>query len=116
MATLTAQPTDENGVNPLVQSAATGGGDVFANTGSQLLLAENSDAASKTVTIAGQASNVDVPGYGKLDQADVVTAVAAGKVAVIGPFPQRGFNNSSGQVAITYSAVTSLTVAVISVP
>lgn len=116
MATLTLQATDEDGINPLTETAAAAGGDQFINDGRQIIVVQNGDASAKTVTVAGQATDVRVPHYGKLDQTDTVAVVAAGATAILGPFPKQGFNDASGYVQITYSAVTSVTVGVVTVP
>jgi hypothetical protein len=39
-----------------------------------------------------------------------VITVAAGTTALFGPFPPSQYNNSAGQVAIGYSATTTITV------
>lgn len=46
---------------------------------------------------------------------DAVVAVPAGGERVIGPFPKARFNDASDKVLISYSGVTSVTVAVLEV-
>jgi len=113
MATLTVQTYDESGTD-LTLSSATGGGDQFANSGRESLIIVNNDASSKTVTIAAQTTSFEDTDFGNaVKQDQSVTVSASGGVAKIGPFSKRAFNDGSGNVQITYSAVTSLEVAVV---
>lgn len=114
MATLTVRtPTEEGGVT---FSAADAGGDVFPNNGKMLFVVHNGGGGSITVTATAQSTATSTPDYGPLTKANAVTTIAAGATDVIGPFPQTAFNNASSQVAISYSAVTSVTVAAIQAP
>jgi len=89
--------------------AATSGGD-DCQTGSGVFLAvKNADASSKTVTLATP-QTVD----GDLAVADRAVTVAAGKIELI-PVTDRYRDPSTGRAAISYSAVTSVTVAVVRV-
>jgi len=110
MALISAQTPVRGGV-ALTFSAANAGGDTVRTGDRVYLLVRNSDASAKTVTI-------DVPGNTSYGQAnpDVSLSVAAGATAIFGPidsvFVQPGTNPPTAN--ITYSAVTSVTVAVIS--
>lgn len=91
--------------------AAAGGGDTFQNTGKEYFLIRNADAAPHDVTF-------DSPGTCDFAAAanaahDNVVTVPAGEQRIIGPFPVTRFNDGNGNVSVTYSAVTSVTVAVI---
>lgn len=113
MATLSLQtPSETGGITPV---AADAGGDVFANTGKMYLLVHNGDASGITVTATAQNTSTSTADYGPLTKANAVTSVGAGATELIGPFPQTAFNNGSDQVAIGYSAVTSVTVAAIQI-
>ncbi|MGW2044640.1 hypothetical protein ACWCPF_05585 [Streptomyces sp. NPDC001858] len=83
-------------------TAAAGGGDTAPVGPGRFLYVNNGDASSKTVTIAtpGTVSGLAI--------ADVAVVVAAGKHAII-PLTNV-FRGSTGRAAITYSAVTSVTV------
>lgn len=85
--------------------AASAGGDKVAPNDRGFLDVNNGSGASITVT-------VDVPGNTKYGQAapDVAVAIAAGARRRIGPFPADLAQAADGLVAITYSAVTSVTV------
>jgi hypothetical protein len=91
-------------------AAATGGGDTIAPSDRGALVVKNGDASSKTVTIV-------TPGNDKYGQArpDIAVVVAAGATELIGPLPQDLADPTTGLVGISYSAVTSVTVAAVSI-
>lgn len=89
-------------------SAAAVGGDSFANNGMTLLHVKNGGAGSVTVTVNSQKTC----NYG-FDH-DISVAVAAGEERVIGTFDRERFNDNDGNVQVTYSGVTSVTVSAIS--
>ena len=104
MANLTIQEGKVTGT-ALTMAAASGGGDTVPVGGA--LLVRNGDASSKTVTVA-------VPGekYGQA-RPDIEVVMAAGATALIGPFPPDLADDEDRLVHVTYSAVTSVTVAAI---
>lgn len=110
MATLTPQTPAVTG-STLTLAAAAGGGDSFPLVGVTLLLVRNADASSKTVTLVRPGTT-----YGQADP-DVAFTVVAGATAVWGPIPADWVDQSLSPpvVGILYSAVTSVTVAVIRV-
>ncbi len=114
MATLSKQTFDEAGQD-LTLSAAASGGDQFDNTGGDKpkLIIKNGDTAGKTVTITAQNTSFEFGRSGKVVKQDQSLTVAAGSVGIMGPFATDAFNDSNGNVQITYSAVTSLEVAVV---
>lgn len=102
MAALTIQDVPASGLVDVVFSAATAGGDTVAYGTKQLagyeqysvlLIVRNADTGSHTATVGGNA-----------------LAVANGKTGII-PVPNEGLNDPS--VAVTYDAVTSVTVAAV---
>lgn len=108
MATLTPQQATVLGA-AFAPVAASGGGDKVAPSSRGALLVENGGVGSITVTIV-------VPGstdYGQAEP-DYTVTVAAGASKLIGPFPA-DLADSDGLVSITYSGVTSVTVAAIQV-
>lgn len=106
MATLTSVKPTFAGVL-LGAAAAAGGGDKFLNDGNVLLYVKNGGGGSINVTVAA-------PGTpGGLTITAPVVAVAAGAEKILGPFDPKYFNDSSGYVNLTYSSVTTVTVAVI---
>lgn len=112
MATLNTQTFDESGTD-LTMSGASAGGDQFANNGNRYLIISNGDASSKDVTVTAQNTSYEFGVSGKVTKEDQVLSVTAGSVGIMGPFPKSAFNDSSGNVQITYSDVTSVEVAVI---
>jgi hypothetical protein len=109
MATLAQQsiPLDNTGLLVSYVSAAELG-DKFLNTGAgkRYLHVKNDDASPKVVTIDSKA-----PCNQGFDH-NVTLTVPAGEIRVAGPIGSR-FNDGSGFVAITYSDVTSLLVAIV---
>ena len=105
MATLTAIVPTYAGVS-LGAAAAAVGGDKFVNTGNELLYIKNGGGSTITLTLDAQT----VAG---LTITDPTVSVAAGAEKIVGPFDPRYFTDSSGFLNLSYSAVTSVTVAVI---
>lgn len=107
MAVLNVQNFSSVGVAPAF-AAATSGGDNFPGNGTCYLFVKNASASSMTATV----NSIAPCSYG-FDH-DLVTTVGAGATVQIGPFPASRYNDANGNVNITYSAVTSVTVAVVS--
>lgn len=108
MAILTVQEVDRagDGLTP-VQGAAAVGGDSWVNTGREWVEVENGGGAPMTITFVTPQT---ISGLGIADL--VVTIPAAGKRKV-GPFPVGAFvDPANGRTAITYTAVTTVTVGV----
>jgi hypothetical protein len=103
---VTAVPVD-GGLPDLAgaAAAATSGGDTAPCGPGRFLYVNNGDASSHTATVAtpGTVSGLDV--------ADAALIVAAGEEGIM-PLP-RLFAGTNGRAAITYDAVTSVTVAVL---
>jgi hypothetical protein len=109
MATLAVQTINTAGVAPTRNSAA-GGGDSFTNDGKTFIDVVNGSGGEITVTItAQQACSVGI-------LHTLAIAIAAGIEKMIGPFNRQIYNDANGKVQLTYSGVTSLTVAVMSNP
>ena len=109
MATLSVQTIVLGGTAPSY-AAAGAGGDEFVNSGREFLHIKNGGVGSIDVTINSQRPCDQ--GYDH----DVVVAVGAGAEKMIGPFPKSRFDDANGKVQITYSGVSSVTVAVLQVP
>jgi hypothetical protein len=107
MAALTTQTPTRNSENTITYASAAGGGDTFVSTGKEILIVRNGDASPINVTLT-----TTVPSnHGAT--ANKVFAVAAG-AEVWFPFPDPGrYRNASGNIAVGYSAVTDVTVAVV---
>lgn len=113
MATLTP-------VNPAISgallalTAAAGGGDQFANLrGNAYFVINNGGGGSINVTFAAQQTAIPAQGINPpIILANNVVAVAAGAQKIIGPIPA-AFNDGNGNVQVTYSGVTTVTVGVL---
>lgn len=91
------------GVNVTDQDTTVGASDVYfvPNNGNVRLI----------VTNAAGANNVTVTTPGTVDGnaiADPVIALTASKTYVLGPWPANVYNNSAGQVRITFSAAADV--------
>ena len=104
MATLSVQTISRDGLEATYDAAA-GGGDEFTNSGDEFIHIKNGDVSAMTLTIVTQAT-VDGQAVG-----DRTVAVPAGEERIVGPFPTGTYNDGTGKVQLTYSAVTSLTIA-----
>jgi hypothetical protein len=118
MPTLTRQVLGEDGLTASYVAAAGGGDQVVNTDGGTFLHIKNGSGGSITVTVAEQISGTTVtdPNLGKLTKANATKAIAAGAEAFFGPFKKQGFNDVNGNIQITYSSVTSLTIAALKLP
>ena len=115
MAALTTQTPTPAGLAASYASCS-GGGDTVPNNGKVYLHIKNASGGSITVTVAKTISTPqNIPGYGLVTISDISVAIAAGAEKFIGPIDPNAYNSTSGTgtVAITYSGVTSLTIAAI---
>jgi len=108
MATLNVYRVDLDGGKPSFVPASAGGDD-FINSGKAFLIVKNGGTGAVTVTI-----NSQTPCSYGFDH-DVQVSVVAGDESWIGPFPKARFNNQDNKVQVTYSDVTSVTVAAVEV-
>lgn len=107
MAALTVQQVLVSGlVNPSFVAAA-GGGDTFVNNGTSTFF-EVVNGSGGSITVTFNDTGSVAPTGATQFNADVAVAVPAGQRAVIGPFATARFG---GTVGVTYSGVSSLTVA-----
>ena len=112
MATLTRQAKSRAGTT-LTFASCAGGGDVVDNTdGKTELIIVNGSGGALTVTVAAQVTTINTP-QGNYEMTNKAKSVGAGATVIMGPFEPGLFNNSSGQLAITYSGVSSLTIAAV---
>jgi hypothetical protein len=107
MATLGYQTPKTSGTTVNFVACASGGDKIPAR-GRGCVLVKNGDASSKTVTVA-------VPGNDSYGSArpDFSVVVAAGATVAIGPFDSDLEDPTDSLVHLTYSAVTSLSIAAI---
>ena len=112
MATLTRQAKSRAGTT-VTFAACAGGGDVVENVdGKTELWILNGSGGALTVTVAAVVTTVNTPS-GNFEMTSKAKSVGAGATVQMGTFEPGLFNNSSGQLAITYSGVTSLTIAAV---
>lgn len=90
---------------------AGGSGDTAPNPNGNLLLeVVNGSGGSITATIAAVQTSRPAEGpYPAMTVANIAVAVGAGATKLIGPIPA-AYNDSNGNIAITYSSATSVTV------
>jgi hypothetical protein len=113
MATLTVlQSRRSSNGQDLVGVAAAGGGDVFPNTGKEIVVIKNGGGSPVTLTAVTQAT------LDGLAVTDLTASIGAGETRAVGPFPAGVYSIggvAGGNVSLTYSGVTSVTVAVLAV-
>ena len=110
MAELTLQQITEAGTTA-TYSSAEAGGDTVDNSGSTFLHIKNGGESEITATITAQTTSVSSEIYGTLTKANASIAIAASGEAFIGPFKISAFNDGNSEIAITYTSVTSVTIA-----
>jgi hypothetical protein len=107
VATITPIVTSRAGSDFTTASqAATGGGDFWAGTGAEWLVVNNGGGSPITVTLVHQGT---IDGQ---SLTNLTVSVTNAHTEIIGPFPVGLYNDGSGNVNVTYSAVTSVKVAV----
>tara|TARA_R100000789_G_scaffold5657_1_gene9715 strand:- start:11533 stop:11877 length:345 start_codon:yes stop_codon:yes gene_type:complete len=110
MAELTVQQITETGGAATYVSAELEG-DTADNNGNMFLHIKNGGGGEITATITALTTSVDSGMYGDLTKANATIAIAGGTQAFIGGFAPAAFNDGNGEIAITYSGVTSVTIA-----
>lgn len=117
MAALTVVNTTGAGIDPgfVAAAAAQTARNAKART---LVIVNNGSGGSINVTIPVNAGSAARPAsgiYPAQTVADMVVAVPAGAIRVIGPVPLV-YNDASNNIAINYSATATVTTAVIEDP
>jgi hypothetical protein len=107
MAQLTAQKILLTGITPVYNVAAVGG-DTFLNNGRTFLHIKNDGVSAITATIDSKA----LSNFGT--DVDVIVSIPAGSEKIIGTFDPVRFDNDLGIANISYSSVTSVTIAITS--
>jgi hypothetical protein len=100
---LTVTDISRSGVIPTL-AAANVDGHLLPNTGREFVMVTNGDASPHTVTAAITKTVDGVTPAGKQ------ITIAAGATKLFGPFKPEEYNNASAQVALTFDAVTSVTI------
>lgn len=113
MATIANQEISESGIADPTFTACDAGGDDWENSGTNFIaIKNNTEATAITITFTATTTSFDSPTYGPSTKANRTIEVDGQKVAFIGPFEPAAFNDADNLVAITYSAVTNLSIAV----
>lgn len=106
MATLVAQTMHRSGIEATYDAAAAGGDD-FVNTEKQFIHIKNGSGADITLSIITP---------GTIDTCLITNrtvVIPAGEQRIIGLFPAQYYNDANGKVSLTYSDVTSLFIAIL---
>lgn len=112
MATLTTQVITRAGLAPTTVAAA-GGGDAMSCGSGMFLYVKNAGAGAITVTLAVPAAIVAAPNLAITSTAVSVVQTGLG-FTMIGPIQAQFYQDpTTGLCTITYSAVTSITVAAV---
>ena len=109
MALIAPQAISKAGSTITFAAATSGPGDTFVPNARGILIVKNGSGASITATVVVPGSDergVLIP--------DVSWVIAAGAEAMMGPFPQAVADPVTGLITITYTAVTTVTVAYVS--
>lgn len=109
MAELAVQTAVKTGVVPTLNAVSAS--DEFSNDGRTILWVTNGSGGSLTVTIVSQ-NTIDTD----LAIADRTVTLTTGQVKVLGPYATTHYNDADGMCTLQFSATTSVTCAVISVP
>jgi hypothetical protein len=92
--------------------AAAGGGDSFPNSGREYLAVKNAGAGSITLTIVASGGNPCNFGFPATPTHDLVYTIPNDSaVHIFGPFLPATYTDGNGRVQITYSGVSSVTIA-----
>jgi len=111
MATLSYVQAKASALAQSTWAAASGGGDKVSPAPNGAFLFRNGDASSKTITMAVPGNTI----YGVANP-DPTFVVPAGATCVIGPLTaDLGDPADTNLISFTYSAVTSCTVAAITI-
>lgn len=112
MATIAIQSGSFSSPAAITYSSAAAGGDKFANAGSARFHVKNGGGSSITVTFLAGAANANECNFGVSGSSHAkVETVPAGSDRLFGPFQRERFNDTDGYVNVTYSGVTTVTVA-----
>ena len=115
MATITSQNISEVGIAAPVMSDANVGGDQWENSGSEFLMIKNGGGETTVVTFTAEVTSFDSPNYGPATKASRTFTITTGNTGVIGPFVPAAFNNATGYCSISYTIVTSVTLAIFTI-
>lgn len=109
MALLAVQQANLSGT-PVTYTAAAGGGDTFPIPHDAVCLRiKNGGGSAITASLAFPGTTP----YGVANPVRTTSSIAAGAEVVVGPIPLSAVDSTTGLVTVTYSGVTTVTVAVV---
>lgn len=100
------------GLTPSFEAANGSGGQQFANNGRRILRVKNASGSPVTVTVLIPAT---LDGVAPANGGKQVTIPATTGDVTLGPFGATTYNQADGKVYVDFSAVTSVTLAVLEV-
>ncbi len=113
MATInTINTINSTGLANLTYTASSGEGDKFPNNGNQYVAIKNASVSAMTVTFATQVTSFNSPVYGPAVKSNSTLTIAGGRTGWIGPLSPNAFNDTDGNVNITYTSATNISVAI----
>lgn len=115
MAALTLQAVVPAGLAPAYAAVTVSDTVKVDSTQRNFLHVKNGSGASINVTITAVKTSARVEGVGVVTVGNRVVAVPAGQERIIGPFTE-AYMSTDGNVTIGYSAITSVTAGVFSLP
>jgi hypothetical protein len=86
----------------------------FSNDGQSMLMVKTG-ATATSATLVTQATQMSQSGYGLVTLTNQIVFVPANSYILMGPFPQGRWNTQQGTVVVTFSAVTGVSVSIVSV-
>lgn len=111
MATLTVQDLDVGGLDPTLVAADAGLSDQFENRDERVMF-EVSNGGGSTCNVTISAQRACNHGFTH----DISEAVLAGEDRRFGPFDKERFNDTNGNIVVSYDQVASVTVAATRLP
>lgn len=103
---LTVTPLTETAIDlPFEDADNVNGNSVSNRTGDVFLtlFLPSGAAGTATVTLTAQTTSTTVPGFGPMTKADLVIALALGEEKVVGPFSVGAWNNSTGNLILSFT-------------
>lgn len=115
MAIISVQSITEQGIPAPTRTSASSEGDKWENSGNEFVEIQNNGEGSVVVTFTSLVTSFDSSIYGPATKSSRTITVARGLTSLIGPFVASAFNDESGYCSISYTSVTSLTVAIFTI-
>ncbi len=109
---LTVQSVAETAATANLQAVSAPSGNKFSNQQENVLLIVQNQSVSDaaTVTVTAQSTSIIDSILGVVSKANQAITLAAGAVKILGPFPKRTFNTSSGYVEFVTAGTGSSSV------